>query len=750
MSKGVGAAVLDPFTLEICRSRLDSIVQEMATALIKTSSSPTTTETKDFSTSLFDHRGRQLAFSGYILYHASSNWEGIQAILRDYPPEEIEDGDVFIANDPCYGGGIHPGDVCMFQPHFFDGRIAAWSACASHQIDVGGPVAGGWNCEARECLAEALLLPPVKIMRRGEIDRSMWLLLMNNIRMPERVGLDFKGLISSNNVAGRRISELAARYGYEAFCRMQDNILDLSEASMRRRIGELATGTYRAVDWIENDGHTDGLWKVACELRVEGDSMVFDYNGSDAQASGFINCGPSGLSGGVLVNVLQMFGYDIPFNDGFLRPIRFVAEEGKVVHAKKPAPIGAGHMNATFKIQECAMAAINKMLAASQSPWRERAMGIWGDNWTLHLCYGKNREGKFEIYINMDGGGCGGAAFSTRDGIPVAGCPQQCGMDLPDVEFNEMNFPLFFQFKRLRPNSGGAGKFRGGLGLEYAWSIYDVPEMNTVLFNQRHRVPHIGMFGAPLASSSTFIHIRNSDVLGRIRDGRPHPLRLEEIPGEHMVTSVNDQTTVLTNRDVFYVANLGGTGYGDPLTREPSLVARDVTDGYVDARIAALVYGVVLTPRGDVDEVGTMKRRTEIKTLRVAQAKGGISAGHPKGKRAAVEYHHNPSIDVGRYNGVLAFQCAQCDQQFGPATENWKLLVPHIERVIDRSYLDDHGVEIGLSVTPALLSREYVCPSCGALLETELAVEGDAIIDDSQPAHYHEGKTSVRPLGKVS
>jgi len=359
---------VDPFTLEICRSRLDSIVREMATALIRTSSSPTTTETKDFSCSLFDHMGRQLSFAGYILYHASSNWEGIEVIRREYPLEEIDEGDVFIANDPCYGGGIHPGDVCVFQPHFFEGKIVAWSACASHQIDVGGAVPGGWNSNATECYAEALLLPPVKVMRRGKIDRSLWMLLMNNIRMPNRVGLDFKGLIASNNVAGKRIAELTRNYGYDAFTSMQAQILDLSESSMRHRIRELADGVYRAVDWVENDGHVDGLWKVGCELRVSGDEITFDYNGSDAQAQGFVNCGPSGMSGGTLVHVIQMFGYDIPYNDGFLRPLKFVADKGKLVNAAKPAPIGAGHMNAAFKIQETAQACIKRMMAASNDP----------------------------------------------------------------------------------------------------------------------------------------------------------------------------------------------------------------------------------------------------------------------------------------------------------------------------------------------------------------------------------------------
>ena len=728
----------DPFTLEICRSRLGSIVQEMATTLIKTSSSPTTTETKDFSTSLFDYRGRQLAFSGYILYHASSNWEGIQTILRDYPLDEIGDGDVFIANDPCYGGGIHPGDVCVFQPHFHDGGIVAWSACASHQIDVGGGVAGGWNCDARECFAEALLLPPVKVMRKGVIDRSMWMLLMNNIRMPERVGLDFKGLISSNIVAGKRISELVASYGTLEFKAMQDEILDLSEVSMRQRISDLADGVYSAADWIENNGHEDGLWKIHCELRVEGDEMTFDYNRSDPQTDGFINCGPSGLSGGILVNVLQMFGYDIPFNDGFIRPIHFVADKGKLVNAEKPAPIGAGHMNATFKIQETCMAAINKMLAVSGSPWRERAMGIWGDNWTLHLCHGINREGNFDIYINMDGGGCGGAAFSTRDGIPAAGCPQQCGMDLPDVEFNEMNFPLFFQFKKLRANSGGPGRYRGGLGLEYGWSIYDVPEMNTVLFNQRHVVPHIGMFGAPLVSSSTFVHVKESDVLERLEKGEPHPTSLDALPGEHVVTSVNDQTTVLSNRDVFYVANLGGGGFGDPLSRPPALVAKDVRDGWVDHTQAREIYGVAVDESGQVDEGEAEALRRDIKAQRLVEASGGSATNYEIGSKDAVIFHHSPGLDVGRYDGNLMFQCAETAAIIGPAQKNWKEMVPSIERRIDASYLADRVVEIGLRSDPALISREYICPVSGVMLEVELAVEGDPIEHDCRPEHYFE------------
>jgi N-methylhydantoinase B len=737
MEAAVKGTKIDPFTVEICRSRLDSIVQEMATALIKTSSSPTTTETKDFSCSLFDYRGRQLSFAGYILYHASSNWEGIEAIQREYPLSEIEEGDVFIANDPCFGGGIHPGDVCIFQPHFYDGRIVAWSACASHQIDVGGAVPGGWNSNATECFAEALLMPPVKIMRRGVIDRSMWLLLMNNIRMPDRVGLDFKGLIASNNVAGRRIRELAKRYGYGQFTCMQDQILDLSEAAMRARIRELASGTYKAVDWIENNGQIDGLWKVACELRVSGDEMVFDFNESDPQTHGFVNCGPSGMGGGTLVHVIQMLGYDIPYNDGFLRPIRFIAEKGKVVNAAKPAPIGAGHMNAAFKIQETVQACLNKMLAASDEPWRSRAMGMWADNWALHLCYGQNRENKFEIYINMDGGGCGGGALPMRDGIPVAGCPQQCGMDLPDVEFNEMNFPLFFQFKKLRRNSGGAGRFRGGLGLEYAWSIYDVPRMNLVLFNQRHAVPQYGTFGADVVSSSVFVHIKNSDVLERLKAKRPHPVNREEIPGKHEVTSVNDQTRVLSNKDVFYVANCGGGGYCDPLLRDPELVAKDVADDYVDTDVAEHVYGVVLSQDGSVDHGATQRRRDEIRRARLAAAIAGSMEARNRGRKDAVCYHHNPAIHVGCYDGALSYQCSQCDTLLGPAQANWKTMVPRIERQIDAAYLRDQRLEIGLRTRPAMITRQYLCPGCGSSLEVEVAVNGDAIIHDSRPDRYY-------------
>ena len=728
---------VDPFTLEICRNRLDSIVQEMATALIKTSSSPTTTETKDFSTSLFDYKGRQLAFSGYILYHASSNWEGIQAIIRDYPLEEIHEGDVFIANDPCYGGGIHPGDVCIFMPHFVDGKIAGYSACASHQIDVGGGVPGGWNCEARENFAEALLLPPVKVMRKGEIDRSMWMLLMNNIRMPDRVGLDFKGLISSNIVAGKRITELGAAYGYDNFVNMQEEIHNLSEKSVRKRISEFADGTYSTTDWIENNGHDEGAWKIHCELKKEGDQLFFDYNKSDPQTDGFVNCGPSGLSGGVMVNVLQMIGYDIPYNDGFLRPIHFLSDEGKIVKASKPAPIGAGHMNATLKIQEVSMASINKMFAASKSPWRERSMGVWGDQWGLHLCHGLNREGNFEIYINMDGGGCGGAAYSTRDGIPVAGCPQQCGMDLPDVEFNEMNFPLFFQYKKLKKNSGGPGKFRGGLGLEYSWSIYGVKEMTNVIFYQRRAVPQIGMFGAPLVSTSKFVHVQDSDILDRFKNKKTHPQTLDDTPGDRYVTAVNDSACLLSDKDVFYVTNLGGSGWGDPIDRDSNLVLKDFLDGWIDEDQALKVYGVVFNKeKKSIDLEQTNSQRSKIRENRLKEATGG-SKDYKQGSEEAIVFDHSPLIKVGKYDGKLMYQCASTQTIFGPVEKNWKELVPVIERKVDENYLKDRVLDVGIRKDQKqFIVREYISPKNGTQLEVELALEGSTIEYDSKPAHY--------------
>ena len=565
----------------------------------------------------------------------------------------------------------------------------------------------------------------------------MWMLLMNNIRRPDRVGLDFKGLISSNIVAGKRISELGDAYGYESFVSMQEEIHNLSEKSVRNRISEFADGTYSTTDWIENNGHDEGAWKIHCELRKEGDQLFFDYNKSDPQTDGFVNCGPSGLSGGVMVNVLQMIGYDIPYNDGFLRPIHFLSDEGKIVKASKPAPIGAGHMNATLKIQEVSMASINKMFAASQSPWKDRSMGVWGDQWGLHLCHGLNREGKFEIYINMDGGGCGGAAYSSRDGIPVAGCPQQCGMDLPDVEFNEMNFPLFFQYKKLKQNSGGPGKFRGGLALEYSWSIYGVKEMTNVIFYQRRAVPQIGMFGAPLVSTSKFVHIKDSDILDRINQKKVHPQSLEETPGDKTVTPVNDSACLLTNNDVFYVTNLGGSGWGDPIDRSPDLVLKDFLDGWINEEQATKIYGVIFNKElTSVDSDATLLNRENIRKKRLQEAKGGQKE-YKSGNKEAVVYEHSPSIKVGKYDGELMYQCASSHTIFGSVKKNWKELVPFIERNIDKEYLDDRVLDIGIRENQKQFQvREYISPINGTQLEVELSQEGSKIEYDSKPSHY--------------
>jgi N-methylhydantoinase B len=252
---------LDPFVLEITRNRLDAVVADMATTLIRTSGNAGVTEGHDLSCAIYDEHGNGLAYSYYILIHVRSTKEGVLAIKRDFAGD-INPGDVFIANDPYWGGGVHPGDVCVFKPIFADEQLIGFSGASCHLYDVGGMTPGSFSPQARNTFQESLNIPPAKIVRRGEIDPSVWNLILNNVRTSQQNAMDFKALIASCNLAEKRLMEIVGAMGVAQYRAACQTLQELSEAAVRARIARIQDGVYEATNWLEHNGHDNDLYRV--------------------------------------------------------------------------------------------------------------------------------------------------------------------------------------------------------------------------------------------------------------------------------------------------------------------------------------------------------------------------------------------------------------------------------------------------------------------------------------------------------
>ena len=277
---------------------------------------------------------------------------------------------------------------------------------------------------------------------------------------------DIRCLIATNNVAIDRIHEAIEYYGLETY-RLYSNVIGvLSERAFRERIGRASrTARGGTVDWMEHDGHEHALYEVQCALTVEGDGIVLDFEGSAPQAPGLVNCGPGGLLGNIMSPVVQMLCHDLQINFGLIHPIDIRAPEGTVANATEPAATGYGHLDAGYKISKMVTELLSQACQASDDPWlRGRALGQWNDSWSIETWGGTDQYGKRFAWLNMDGGGFGGGAFSVHDGMDVAGDLTSVGNAIPDIEWTEQLYPALHLWRRLEPNSGGPGTYRGGGG----------------------------------------------------------------------------------------------------------------------------------------------------------------------------------------------------------------------------------------------------------------------------------------------
>jgi len=548
---GLRAGRLDPILLEVLWNRLVSVVEEQARVLMRTSFTSVVREAGDLSAGLFDRRGRMVAQAvtgtpGHVNAMATS----MHHFLAEVPAETLEQGDVLITNDPWQTSG-HLNDFTVITPVYRDGELAAFFGNCCHALDVGGR---GLGADSRQVYEEGLLVPVTRLFRRGEPNEELFRLIRANVRAPFEVVGDLYAQAGSNEVGGARLLEMIEEFDLGDLESLSDEVCSRSENAMREAITALPDGVY------ENEAYADGFddpIRLAIAIRVEGDEVRVDYDGSSRESDRGINVVLNYTAAYTTFGVKCAISPEVPNNDGSFRPLHVTAPDGCILNARHPAPVGARHIIGHFLpgLIHGALAQVipDKVLA-------QGADSLWNTQIT-----GRREGGEPFTYVFFSGGGMG--ARPTGDGLSATAFPS--GIRGVPAEVIENISPVVMHRRELRPDSEGPGRYRGGFGQEMEIGVRGDSDWVISAMYDRTKCAAQGICGGSPGATGT---VRAAD------GGELHPKRQQRLAAGERVT----------------LSLPGGGGYGDPLEREPRMVARDVEDGLVSVERAREVYGVVL------------------------------------------------------------------------------------------------------------------------------------------------------------
>jgi N-methylhydantoinase B len=699
---------VDAVTFEILSHRLHQITKEMGTTLERVGGSVNTTQLKDYISALYRPDGDVLCTGETMTWHVACAAMAVKHIIGRFGREEgIHPDDMFLLNDP-YVAAIHQSDIYIVAPIHYADRLVAWSATFVHVMDIGAMSPGGNSPGAREICHEGVRIPGIKLIDRGKLRKDVFDAIVNMTRQPVMVGLDLKCEIAANNVARARMQEMCAQYGADLLDRVADDMLRHTETVLRKRIAEVPDGQWSGSGTIQ----ADDTWKVAVTLRKAGDHLVFDFSGSDPQATVGINLPYHATVGACFEAVLATLGYDLPKNHGLFRIMDVVAPEGSVVNARYPAPVSLNTTSGGAVARYLANSVLCQMVATSEK-WRVEVIAQnLGSRLARHA--GTSQHGRY--YVSTLTGLSGAGARSYGDGVDSAGMETGRSSSCHNVEWVELNFPLLHLFRRHITDGAGAGRFRGGAGEETALILHDAPEGKitfVALGVAGLRNSGQGIAGGYPGAPSLLVHLTDTAVR-RIMAGHRCPDNLTELGGRR--TPLPYCTVELAPDDVLFMRFGSGGGSGDPLERDPGRVVGDVVTGLLSPGTAELVYGVVIGD-GGLDLSRTEERRRKLRQERLAA--GGARRRQPSGPQGVAGHAVSgrplqENLEIWTENGRAWIRCARCGHVLCPAGEDWtracgsRLLPPTNAGPLMADWLG------------RFLLEELHCPQCSVLLKTEV------------------------------
>ena len=571
--------MIDPVTLAVLKGRLEQIADEMDATLFRAAFNPIIAEAHDAGHGIYHaETGDTLVQgkSGLPIFVGAMAFAVRAVIDRAAADGDMAEGDVWIFNDP-YAGGTHLSDFRLVRPVYRGGRPFCFLASVGHWHDVGGNVPGNYNPVATECFQEGMLIPPVRLFREGRLQPDVVEILRANSRLPVSLHGDLSGQINALDLGVRRLDELLDEYGDATVAEALDELRARAARLMAANIADLPDGTWSAEDWLDNDGITDAPLKIALDLTIEGDRMVLDFSRSAPACAGPVNIARSTTVASVYVALKHLFT-EVPANGGVLDPIDIVVPEGSMLAVEAPRPVG-GYTETVLRIIDVMFQAM-----AGVAPGRVNGCAYGTIN-ALSLA-GHRADGGRWVMFSFFGGGHGG--HPEGDGLNHGNAPISTAT-IPPAEILEAAYPVLFTQWALRPNSGGPGRHRGGLGAIYEIELLE-DEAQVFLFGERGRFPPPGVLGGRPAALDRFTYEQD--------DGTHSPPMASKMVG---LTIRRGQRLRLETP--------GGGGFGDPCERAPGAVLRDLALGYVDAGAARRDYGVALKPDGTLDAAATQALR---------------------------------------------------------------------------------------------------------------------------------------------
>jgi N-methylhydantoinase B len=567
------ARTFDPITLEILWRRLISIVDEADGSVARTAFSSLLRDAHDYTCMFTDRFGRELAQGTFATPGQSGAMAlGIKNLVNKYPLDFYSPGDAFITNDPWALAG-HLNDVCVMSPIFYKDRLVAFTACVFHHSDIGGRVAS----DNHDVFEEGIFIPLVKLYDRGVLNESVLDLIRWNVRTPDEVIGDIRSQIAANHVCGEKICQMLKESDLENLDDLADQIIGLTEKSMREEIEKIPDGVYRTRGVIEQMKGKDDII-IEAKVEIKGSDIIVNLEGSSGQVNWGGNVVYNFTYAYVFMAIKSMFAPDIPNNDGCARPIRLTAPEGTVVNCKFPAAVaarmGVGHFLTEVIYRALSDVLPDKVIAASG-----------GTPAAMNVFYGKRKDARSWHSVIIRGGGMGAGA--RNDGNYVYIFPAN-GANTP-VEIFESDTPLIVEKREIVADSGGAGRMKGGLGKREVFRVPDdeyapIPPVNLGIQAGRYIYPAEGLFGGKPGAKAQFL--------------------VNGVPGNSY------GLTQLMPGDVVIIDAPGGGGYGKAGERDPEMVLNDVREGYVSLESARTDYRVAVDPKMlEIDEEETRKLR---------------------------------------------------------------------------------------------------------------------------------------------
>lgn len=709
---------LDPVTYQIIKHRLFRVTDEASAHLKRVSASPLVTEGHDFIVSIYNAEGDLLTAGMGVLQHMMPASESVKHIIEKFDEEYINPGDMFMQNDP-YTAAMHAPDMYLIAPIFHEGELRGWSSSFVHLPDNGAIDIGGFSHRATEKVHDGFQTDGLKLVDGGDVRPDVMGTLRNMSRMPDMAEMDMRSQIAANNVAKERMTSIMDEYGSETVDEVGDQLVEESEQKFRKKLEELPDGSWQARQYVDSEPE-DKLYTVDLELRKEGDTLTFDYEGTSEQSDIGLNCTKVASYGGTAVVLLTLLAEDVTWNDGLLNAIDVVAPDGTIVNCTEPATPNTATITTIQTCNQVATISTSKMLAANDA-YDDRATAVWHGSFGGAF-FGTEQQGQYNMAIPDDAMAGAGGATAVNDGVHLGGELVNTVARWGNVENHESTFPFVYLFRRYLEDTGGPGKNRGGAGHEWAATMLEpAGEVDANTFGKGGKVPHgMGIFGGYSGATLDYSLFTDTNVWDL---GLDFPYRKDDDAIE-FDEQINAQwgSFTMTEGDVFYLNYAGSGGYGDSLERDPEKVVEDVDEGFVAPETAEEVYGVPISEDGGYDENEVEEKRDEILQERLdADEEFTPPVAHEETSSTGLRL--GEYIDIVEADGEQYSACNSCDTVLAPHEENWKdhVVVRESPPTDAGRYRESHE-DIRL--------REFVCPNCGRLLDSNNALKDDRFLHD--------------------